>query len=40
MSATLNESRTYLRERRAYDKDFPLNAKNRKLLEALGFAVF
>ena len=40
MSATLNESRTYLRERRVYGKDFPLNAKNRKLLEALGFAVF
>ncbi|MBQ2850907.1 MAG: hypothetical protein IJE77_10535 [Thermoguttaceae bacterium] len=40
MSTTLNESRTYLRERRAYDKDFPLNAKNRKLLETLGFAVF
>ncbi|MBR4835177.1 MAG: hypothetical protein IKU86_12745 [Thermoguttaceae bacterium] len=40
MSATLNESREYLRERRDYREDFPLNAKNRKLLESLGFNVF
>ena len=40
MSATLNEAREYLRERRDYYEDFPLNAKNRKLLESLGFNVF
>lgn len=40
MSATLNEAREHLRERRDYNENFPLNAKNRKLLESLGFEVF
>ncbi len=40
MSATLNEAREYLRKRRDYNEDFPLNAKNRKLLESFGFEVF